>query len=201
MMNPNEEGSQPSALCRAAAADADVASLATVKDTEALSSSSSSEAAAAAAPSCSNIIHAAVSTHITPSPKAAAVLANAADPPLLKPHCVPAASPTTSTFGDNYNSNHNLDVDPKEENDNDDIDNSSPSPSVQPPSTCLGKAWERWCHFYNQYEFLILVVMAICLAKAYPPLGATYLQPQITSTWIAVLFIFGASIIYYTNQL
>jgi hypothetical protein len=45
--------------------------------------------------------------------------------------------------------------------------------------------------FYAQYELLILVLIAIGLAKLYPPLGAEYLQPQITSTWIAVFFIFG----------
>jgi len=35
--------------------------------------------------------------------------------------------------------------------------------------------------------------MAVCLAKAYPPLGAIYVAPQITSTWIAVIFIFALS--------
>ena len=44
--------------------------------------------------------------------------------------------------------------------------------------------------FYWENEFLILVILAICLAYAYPPLGATYLAPQITATWIAVIFIF-----------
>jgi sodium/bile acid cotransporter 7 len=39
---------------------------------------------------------------------------------------------------------------------------------------------------------VVMVVIALLLAKAYPPLGADYLQPQITSTWIAVIFIFGA---------
>ena len=44
--------------------------------------------------------------------------------------------------------------------------------------------------FYWENEFLILVILAICLAYAYPPLGATYLAPKITATWIAVVFIF-----------
>jgi hypothetical protein len=39
-------------------------------------------------------------------------------------------------------------------------------------------------------DFLILVVLAICLAKAYPPLGAKYVQPKITATWIAIMIIF-----------
>lgn len=46
------------------------------------------------------------------------------------------------------------------------------------------------CRFYNQNSFLILVVIAILLAFAYPPLGAIYMYPQITATWIAVIFIF-----------
>jgi len=35
-----------------------------------------------------------------------------------------------------------------------------------------------------------LAILAIILAKAYPPLGATYLKPKITASWIAVIFIF-----------
>jgi sodium/bile acid cotransporter 7 len=44
--------------------------------------------------------------------------------------------------------------------------------------------------FYWTNEFLILIVVAILLARAYPPLGADYLQPDITATWLAVCFIF-----------
>jgi hypothetical protein len=51
--------------------------------------------------------------------------------------------------------------------------------------------WQRAVAFYTANSFLILVVIAILLAFAYPPLGADYLQPQITATWIAVMFIFG----------
>lgn len=36
---------------------------------------------------------------------------------------------------------------------------------------------------------LVGVVICIFLAKVYPPLGAVYLFPQITSTWIAVIII------------
>lgn len=50
--------------------------------------------------------------------------------------------------------------------------------------------WEKWCRFYATNSFLILVLCAILLALAYPPLGAIYLAPQITATWIAVVFIF-----------
>lgn len=55
---------------------------------------------------------------------------------------------------------------------------------------CHKRAWKRWRKIYAGNSFLILVVCAILLALAYPPLGAIYLAPQITATWIAVVFIF-----------
>ena len=48
----------------------------------------------------------------------------------------------------------------------------------------------RAVDFYWKQEFLILVVLAIPLARAYPQLGAVYLKPKITATWIAVVLIF-----------
>ena len=72
------------------------------------------------------------------------------------------------------------------EDDVDDLNKSADSePAAAPPSLR-----ERLVAFYWTYEFLILAVIAILLARAYPPLGATYLAPQITSTWIAVFVIF-----------
>jgi len=62
-----------------------------------------------------------------------------------------------------------------------------------PPETVFRKIWTWWCRTYATYSFLILVVVAICLARAYPPLGATYLAPHITATWIAVVIIFVLS--------
>lgn len=50
--------------------------------------------------------------------------------------------------------------------------------------------WKRFVTFYWDNEFLILVVLSICLAKAYPPLGADYLAKEITASWIAVIIIF-----------
>ena len=44
--------------------------------------------------------------------------------------------------------------------------------------------------FCHTYDFPILVLIAIGLAKAYPPLGAEYLAPEITAKWIAVCIIF-----------
>ena len=58
-------------------------------------------------------------------------------------------------------------------------------------STAGPTCWERLVKFYWDNEFVILVVIVILLARAYPPLGATYLYPEITATWIAVIFIFG----------
>ena len=50
--------------------------------------------------------------------------------------------------------------------------------------------WKYVKSIYRQNEVFVLMVLAIALAKAYPPLGAVYLYPDITSTWIAVVFIF-----------
>eukprot|EP00526_Cylindrotheca_closterium_P009423 CAMPEP_0113630994 /NCGR_PEP_ID=MMETSP0017_2-20120614/16107_1 /TAXON_ID=2856 /ORGANISM="Cylindrotheca closterium" /LENGTH=431 /DNA_ID=CAMNT_0000541487 /DNA_START=204 /DNA_END=1499 /DNA_ORIENTATION=- /assembly_acc=CAM_ASM_000147 len=52
------------------------------------------------------------------------------------------------------------------------------------------KIWNAIVKFYFKNEFIMQVVIVILLARAYPPLGAEYLQPQITATWICVLFIF-----------
>jgi len=56
--------------------------------------------------------------------------------------------------------------------------------------SCLRKACQYLLRSYKTHEFLILVLFAIVLARAYPPLGATYLAPHITTTWIAVVFLF-----------
>ena len=47
--------------------------------------------------------------------------------------------------------------------------------------------------FYVSNQFPIHIMLAILLARAYPPLGADYLQPEITATWIAVTIIFFLS--------
>ena len=44
--------------------------------------------------------------------------------------------------------------------------------------------------FYWTNEFLIHVIIVILIAKAYPSLGSKFLFPEITATWIAVIFIF-----------
>jgi sodium/bile acid cotransporter 7 len=50
--------------------------------------------------------------------------------------------------------------------------------------------WNRIVAFYWENEFLIHILIAILLARAYPPIGATYLAPDITATWLVVIFIF-----------
>lgn len=57
----------------------------------------------------------------------------------------------------------------------------------EPPKKSI---WQRIVDFYFGNEFLLLVIAAILLARAYPPLGAEYLVPEITATWIAVCIIF-----------
>jgi sodium/bile acid cotransporter 7 len=47
--------------------------------------------------------------------------------------------------------------------------------------------------FYVKNQFPLHTMLAILLARAYPPLGADYLQPEITATWIAVAIIFFLS--------
>lgn len=49
------------------------------------------------------------------------------------------------------------------------------------------------CSLYKDNSFLILLLLAILVAYAYPPLGAKFLAPKITATWIAVIIIFFCS--------
>ena len=67
---------------------------------------------------------------------------------------------------------------------------SADAPPAEPPQSCPRKAYSRWAAVYARHSFLILVIIAILLAYAWPPLGAIYLAPDITATWIAVMFIF-----------
>lgn len=60
--------------------------------------------------------------------------------------------------------------------------------------TCYRQCWRGVLTFYNSNSFLVKAAVAILLAFIYPPLGAEYVQPQITATWIAVVFIFRESV-------
>jgi solute carrier family 10 (sodium/bile acid cotransporter), member 7 len=74
------------------------------------------------------------------------------------------------------------------DSDNDTVQDKTEEDEQQPTS------WgRRFCDFYTKQEFLILVVLAIPLARAYPQLGAYYLHPKYTATWLAVSFIFFLS--------
>jgi len=58
------------------------------------------------------------------------------------------------------------------------------------PSPCHRKLFDRLKEIYRSNQLVILLIISILLARAYPPLGAVYLVPEITATWIAVAFIF-----------
>ena len=66
---------------------------------------------------------------------------------------------------------------------NESVEDASP-PSIKDRVT---KAW--W-----ENEFVFLVIVAISIARAYPPLGADYVFPDITATWVAVMLIFSKSV-------
>ncbi len=67
----------------------------------------------------------------------------------------------------------------------------NPEPSAA--ATTTATFCSKLCDFYTKNSFLILVVLAILLAYAYPPLGSKYLYPQYTATWVAVVIIFFLS--------
>jgi sodium/bile acid cotransporter 7 len=69
--------------------------------------------------------------------------------------------------------------------------------SKDPTYSTANSCWSQTCWdcswipaFYSTNSFLIKAALAICSAKIYPPLGAIYLYPNITATWLAVIFIF-----------
>jgi len=55
---------------------------------------------------------------------------------------------------------------------------------------CLALACEPIINFYKANALLFGIIFAILLAYIYPPLGAIYFFPEITATWVAVVFIF-----------
>jgi len=59
----------------------------------------------------------------------------------------------------------------------------------EPPTGIRAFAACVW-NLYTKNSFLLLLLTAILLAYAYPPLGAKYLAPKVTATWIAVVLIF-----------
>jgi hypothetical protein len=63
-------------------------------------------------------------------------------------------------------------------------------PEPPPPPPCWQRFWIIVCKIYEAYEIVFLIVLAIMLARLYYPPGAEWLEPDITSTWIAVMLIF-----------
>ena len=66
----------------------------------------------------------------------------------------------------------------------------SSSDNTTPPTPIYQRIWTICCNIYGTHSFLIKALVLILLAFAYPPLGAIYFVPEITATWIAVIFIF-----------
>jgi hypothetical protein len=59
----------------------------------------------------------------------------------------------------------------------------------QQKAFCIRALIWTW-EFFNAYDFPILLLAAIGVAKAAPEFGAVHLAPQYTATWIAVALIF-----------
>ena len=92
-------------------------------------------------------------------------------------------------------SDDSLDVDiaPSQIQHNNTTEQSNAPSQLQESDSSLSRykrIYNKAGRFYHQNSFLILVTCAILLAYAYPPLGAKYVAPKITATWIAVIFIF-----------
>jgi hypothetical protein len=77
--------------------------------------------------------------------------------------------------------------------------------SLTPSSNSNSSSTAIKTFFIDLYEtnhFLLKAILAIIIAKLYPPLGAEILYPQITGQWCAVMFIFCmAGILIKTSEL
>lgn len=63
--------------------------------------------------------------------------------------------------------------------------------NIKEEDQSIAKKIGNWmCAFYTKNSFLVMLLTAILLAYAYPPLGAIFFAPKITATWIAVILIF-----------
>ena len=72
-------------------------------------------------------------------------------------------------------------------NTNEDVD------ETETDKSCLQLFPQRLLAFYLMYDFPIHLLIGICLARAYPPLGAKYLKPEYTASWVATGIIFFLS--------
>lgn len=64
------------------------------------------------------------------------------------------------------------------------------NPDTNPKSTKCHSVWSCITAFFNTYSFMIYAAAGIILAYSYPPLGAVYVYPKITSSYVAVITIF-----------
>ena len=69
-------------------------------------------------------------------------------------------------------------------------DNEEPSAEEESSQSYFQRLKEIVANLWNTHSFLMMVIIAIIAASIYPPLGATYVYPEYTATWIAVLIIF-----------
>lgn len=67
---------------------------------------------------------------------------------------------------------------------------SFPASSCSAEETRQQQSKRRIVSFFFTYDFPIAILIVIGLAKAYPPLGAVYLVPNITATWVAIILMF-----------
>ncbi|GKY93562.1 hypothetical protein MPSEU_000323600 [Mayamaea pseudoterrestris] len=91
----------------------------------------------------------------------------------------PSAAAAMATNSSNSNSNKHID---DHGNSSDDEDSSRSR-----------RYYKRLCQLLETNHFLIAFILSILLARAYPPLGAVYLHPKITASWVAVVIIFFLS--------
>jgi len=72
-----------------------------------------------------------------------------------------------------------------------DQESTSKAEIEESPKSCMRKVWTLFVKFLNDNSFVVEIIAVIILAYIYPPLGAEYLAPQVTASWIAVVLIFG----------
>jgi sodium/bile acid cotransporter 7 len=104
-----------------------------------------------------------------------------------------AISPATLQSGDEKNTSGSVPTEQKQnEKDGDRQEGEKEKGGEEEKSRCQ-RCMRSIFAFYVNNQFPLHVILAIALARAYPPLGAEYLQPDITATWIAVAIIFFLS--------
>ena len=96
-----------------------------------------------------------------------------------EPSIITITSPTTATADPTSVSTDGVVDDPNDKTD-----------THTHTSFCTPQLRKKLIGWYFENEFLLLIIIAILVAKAYPPIGAEYLKPDITATWMAVIIIF-----------